>query len=490
MCQNGSLSIPFWSDFIGTWTLEEKYGVEAFNPILVWFYHVLTIFANHVYFIFQSHFGLILSLKSTSTVNGISSLSIPFWSDFIELRIWKTSTPKMAFNPILVWFYRASSSLSPYFSASFQSHFGLILSYVVDINKDLKRLLSIPFWSDFIEKVEFSLFPSKKVFQSHFGLILSLVDIYLLIVLFPPFNPILVWFYHISWIWEERRDKGFQSHFGLILSRSDGYEPESNSRLSIPFWSDFIQKYIKVKSTRMRIFQSHFGLILSPIILMGEELDSYLSIPFWSDFIHYDVRIRIIHDWTFNPILVWFYQRSCRKVVNSRKVLSIPFWSDFIPIIEDYNPNAITLSIPFWSDFIETYLMRNKIRTKTFNPILVWFYPAGADTYVFCVSNFQSHFGLILSFLIQRRLKRCIVAFNPILVWFYQPASRLINRPYRLFQSHFGLILSSTDAMNARMPYITFNPILVWFYPKYTITVCCSALSFQSHFGLILSGCR
>ena len=105
------------------------FSESAFNPILVWFY-----------------------LLTTARLNmTLSQLSIPFWSDFIS----------------------CCNVLSLPSQRNFQSHFGLILSHVGVDGKRLKRIafnpilvwfyqelqsccfvcwscLSIPFWSDFI----------------------------------------------------------------------------------------------------------------------------------------------------------------------------------------------------------------------------------------------------------------------------------------------------------------------------------------------------
>ncbi len=99
--------------------------------------------------IFQSHFGLILSLCRNVLHNVAPELSIPFWSDFISSHV----------------------ILSPSLRRDFQSHFGLILS------KDMIRVL-------IKDKVE--------NFQSHFGLILSPFRLETLLLQVTSFNPILV----------------------------------------------------------------------------------------------------------------------------------------------------------------------------------------------------------------------------------------------------------------------------------------------------------
>ena len=81
--------------------------------------------------------------------------------------------------------------------------------------------------------------------------------------------------------------------------------------LSIPFWSDFISNPNVPYITTILAFQSHFGLILSNL---NADLISALQEA-------------------FNPILVWFYQRSSKKA-------------------------------------------RWRTKCPPFNPILVWFYPS------------------------------------------------------------------------------------------------------------------
>ena len=59
--------------------------------------------------------------------------------------------------------------------------------------------------------------------------------------------------------------------------------PDKIDSLSIPFWSDFIEKFLKT---------------------LDEYYEAHLSIPFWSDFIVvYHVRVLTIN-LSFNPILV------------------------------------------------------------------------------------------------------------------------------------------------------------------------------------------
>ena len=170
----------------------------------------------------------------------------------------------------------------------FQSHFGLILSYETlklvagkepllsipfwsdfiqsktEEAYDRANRLSIPFWSDFIPAIKVAIILKELYFQSHFGLILSRVCGLNLHRAEPAFNPILVWFYQLL-------------NRAVLLS---------NKKLSIPFWSDFIlhccalqpsqrltfnpilvwfYHYLSFSWSTVHVFsfQSHFGLILS-----------------------------------------------------------------------------------------------------------------------------------------------------------------------------------------------------------------------------------
>ena len=81
----------------------------------------------------------------------------------------------------------------------------------------------------------------------------------------------------------------FQSHFGLILSNPNNQATIADVILSIPFWSDFIERTNGGVGQMVKVFQSHFGLILSCSETIIERSNS-LSIPFWSDFINFQVQ--------------------------------------------------------------------------------------------------------------------------------------------------------------------------------------------------------
>ena len=191
---------------------------------------------------------------------------------------------------------------------------------------------------------------------------------------------------------------------------------------------------------------------------------------------------------TFNPILVWFYRMRWLKKPRACPLLSIPFWSDFISLTSLSSFLLLSLSIPFWSDFIT-------------RPLLLGEYYA---------TNFQSHFGLILSRDLYYTPNPPLLTFNPILVWFYLSRHQCatLERGYR-FQSHFGLILSvgRQEKHSLHQPFQShfglilscFNSTLVFCFCKLSIPFWSdfirlkgnesgqTAFNFQSHFGLILS---
>ena len=260
------------------------------------------------------------------------------------------------------------------------------------------------------------------------------------------FNPTMVWFYLVfcSRYYSLWKIKYFQSHYGLILS-------ERRARRGVG--SDN--------------FQSHYGLILSSIA---------------SD-------IPLAAALAFNPTMVWFYPVSSPHDVVSFTSLSIPLWSDFISAAfprpwersRAFNPTiGLILSRGLYRICSGTFLPFNptmvwfypeivkyaeKAGMDAFNPTMVWFYPARFERAggqvrelsiplwsdfiaiefrisVFPTPNFQSHYGLILSYrtislkifsvirlsiplwsdfiFIYTSLHVCGKSpFNPTMVWFY-----------------------------------------------------------------------
>ena len=149
------LSIPFWSDFI---LPDDGFGDEELAlSIPFWSDFILPLCRSlrASACIFQSHFGLILSLPEEG----------------------KKVFVRYTFNPILVWFYRQTApSGSGSTWNNFQSHFGLILSKNLFLRKYRKRTPFNPILVWF--------YP----FLNPFYLLPEI----------SPFNPILVWFYQIT----------------------------------------------------------------------------------------------------------------------------------------------------------------------------------------------------------------------------------------------------------------------------------------------------
>ena len=177
------------------------------------------VYLDKVKRIFQSHFGLILSVVVLWMCYLELCLSIPFWSDFIRFRLRSIFWVNVVHLSIPFW-----SDFIGWLSkrltgcGSFQSHFGLILSVIEMISKEEAipafnpilvwfyqnmddkwrkyfEKLSIPFWSDFIGSTGMYSISSLHTFQSHFGLILSSSDFSAAHKGRFTFNPILVWFY-------------------------------------------------------------------------------------------------------------------------------------------------------------------------------------------------------------------------------------------------------------------------------------------------------
>ncbi len=124
------LSIPLWSDFIKFRKTNRIHTYIPFNPTMVWFYHTTVV----------------------SEFVRIFVLSIPLWSDFIadvgEVGVWlpfvfqshyglilsstifELLNSLYPFNPTMVWFYLEDITWGTIddIDNDFQSHYGLILS--------------------------------------------------------------------------------------------------------------------------------------------------------------------------------------------------------------------------------------------------------------------------------------------------------------------------------------------------------------------------
>ena len=193
------------------------------------------------------------------------------------------------------------------------------------------------------------------------------------------------------------------------------------------------------------IFQSHFGLILSILCKASQ----------------------VVQEWTFNPILVWFYHTIIEILIHKPQLLSIPFWSDFISYSgSDRHESKGDFQSHFGlilSRFDVTLEFHWKGFQSHFGLILsnIYTQPLGSNR-----PDFQSHFGLILS----KRSKEIFLL------------------PHHFFQSHFGLILSSYPYSQ----YISLTSFqshfgLILSTPVLDTIMASLSISFQSHFGLILS---
>ncbi len=170
---------------------------------------------------------------------------------------------------------------------SFQSHYGLILSKLINIR----------------QKISFIAFNPTMVW---FYLVIAVYT--KLIEIFMTFNPTMVWFYRNHY--NEVRWRSIRLSIPLWSDFISGHSFSGwlvlRSFLSIPLWSDFISKSDVAFNKTRRNFQSHYGLILSQVITGREQRRGKLSIPLWSDFISHSHRR------------------------FSADELSIPLWSDFI----------------------------------------------------------------------------------------------------------------------------------------------------------------
>ena len=124
---------------------------------------------------------------------------------------------------------------------------------------------------------------------------------------------------------------------------------------------------------------------------------------------------------------------------------------------------------------------------------MVWFYPTkGESPIVLLKSDFQSHYGLILSSALSGSLQGIFSSFNPTMVWFY------------LYRREFVWLCSPTGTLSIPLwsdfiqylllqrlfLQVTFNPTMVWFYLLGYLYEFSTTFPFQSHYGLILSKAR
>ncbi len=126
----------------------------------------------------------------------------------------------------------------------------------------------------------------EKSFQSHYGLILSFPRFVKTPEENPAFNPTMVWFY-LDYIRAKPELTKYPFNptmvwFYLLIASTS---PSISLFLSIPLWSDFIVRDVFHPKVVEKYFQSHYGLILSEAIWKEISEVKTLSIPLWSDFI-------------------------------------------------------------------------------------------------------------------------------------------------------------------------------------------------------------
>ena len=210
--------------------------------------------------------------------------------------------------------------------------------------------------------------------------------------------------------------------------------------LSIPSWSDFNSSGVQQDCLGPYNFQSHLGLISTHLAVCDV---TPAAVP-------------------FNPILVWFQQLWLWTWIQQD--------CSFNPILVWFQLVVFVVDFCTWSSF---------------NPILVWFQRCEILDEPYYAANFQSHLGLISTFVVFFNLVLKKVAFNPILVWFQRKelhtnaASRITFNPILVwFQRR--LLPARNLSWDS-----SFNPILVWFQRLLEVFLGLCTVIFQSHLGLI-----
>ncbi len=350
----------------------------AFNPTMVWFYPKLFVDLNAL-LNFQSHYGLILS-KLDSVVDWLKNipfnptmvwfyhstkfsercllhnLSIPLWSDFIIPVVVKATGWIVSFQShyglILSYPYQIANLPDV---TSFQSHYGLILSNP-PYNVLFTGALSIPLWSDFIQARLFlciSVFLTFNPTMVWFYLVEELRGEYKGIA-DVTFNPTMVWFYHESpfvyftsvnitfnptmvWFYPSSPSSFlkylyfFQSHYGLILSHRTS---RMQFMLSWSFNPTMVWFYLlKFKSNPV------WRLAFNPTMVwfyqitrqnrFTVDVQAFNPTMVWF-YRKWDIKKLLYTNWTFNPTMVWFYHFTSSEQNAELLTLSIPLWSDFI----------------------------------------------------------------------------------------------------------------------------------------------------------------
>ena len=267
------LLIPLWSDFILFKYKPYKLSKDTFNPTMVWFY------------------------LSDYQVVGARAV-IP------------------TFNPTMVWFYlNYSTAQQNKKEFTFQSHYGLILSYLNSCTWRQICDLSIPLWSDFIMREAVSHVSSAKSFQSHYGLILSRTHNTRSNRKKASFNPTMVWFY-LQNLWSRLLSPTQTLSIPLwsdFIWSTENIPCVLSYYLSIPLWSDFIHDRYLISIMDELNFQSHYGLILSckQSHILQRSTRAFNPTMVW----FYPVQFKktAFKHFSFNPTMVWFYRYHCRE---------------------------------------------------------------------------------------------------------------------------------------------------------------------------------
>ena len=118
---------------------------------------------------------------------------------------------------------------------------------------------------------------------------------------------------------------------------------------------------------------------------------------------------------------------------------------------------------------------------------MVWFYHLLRPRTRMGIQNFQSHYGLILSYISSLFVSLLILPFNPTMVWFYPEICHSLKRISDVLSIPLWSDFIDQEPVSEPEKLSPFNPTMVWFYLRphkgSTWLVGC----FQSHYGLILS---
>ena len=163
------------------------------------------------------------------------------------------------------------------------------------------------------------------------------------------FNFIMILFYCMLTLWNERPYIGFQFHYDLILLRTILHTTPCCT-IKFQFHYDLILFLcFVVFFLRVYIFQFHYDLILFPVSSCSTQAHSVISISLWSysigfktpeyplDFLrfqfHYDLILLGYHgssvclscSFQFHYDLILFSNNTC--IINNIITISISLWS-------------------------------------------------------------------------------------------------------------------------------------------------------------------